>query len=132
MTDYVATRWYRAPELIVSWTEYGKAIDIWSVGCILAELIARRPLFKGKDLLSQLRLIIDMLGTPTDDDLKDIGSPKAKSYIKSFGVIPAMDFAQVFSAASPVVVDLLKKLIVFNPVSQRLRCKLMIWCRLSV
>lgn len=47
MTDYIATRWYRAPEVILSWKRYTSAIDIWSVGCILAELILRRPLLPG-------------------------------------------------------------------------------------
>jgi serine/threonine protein kinase len=44
MTDYIATRWYRAPEVILSWKRYSAAIDVWSVGCILAELITRKPL----------------------------------------------------------------------------------------
>jgi len=49
LTEYVATRWYRAPEVILSWKEYTKQIDIWSVGCILAELYLRKPLFQGQD-----------------------------------------------------------------------------------
>ena len=49
MTEYVATRWYRAPEIMLSWKEYTKAIDVWSVGCIFAELLGRKPLFPGKD-----------------------------------------------------------------------------------
>ena len=44
MTDYIATRWYRAPEVILSWKKYTTAIDVWSVGCILAELLTRKPL----------------------------------------------------------------------------------------
>jgi serine/threonine protein kinase len=44
MTDYIATRWYRAPEVILSWKKYNTSIDVWSVGCILAELITRKPL----------------------------------------------------------------------------------------
>jgi len=44
MTDYVATRWYRAPEIIVGWGKYSKSVDIWSIGCILGELINRKPL----------------------------------------------------------------------------------------
>ena len=47
MTDYVATRWYRAPEILLSCKRYTKAIDMWSVGCILAELVGRKPLFPG-------------------------------------------------------------------------------------
>jgi mitogen-activated protein kinase 7 len=49
MTEYVATRWYRAPEIMLSFKSYTKAIDIWSVGCIMAELLGGKPLFKGRD-----------------------------------------------------------------------------------
>jgi mitogen-activated protein kinase 1/3 len=49
LTDYITTRWYRAPEVLLSWKNYSKAIDIWSVGCILAEMIARKPLFPGHE-----------------------------------------------------------------------------------
>jgi len=49
MTDYVATRWYRAPELLLAYEEYGPPADIWSVGCILAELLKRRPILPGSD-----------------------------------------------------------------------------------
>lgn len=58
MTEYVVTRWYRAPELLLNCTEYTAAIDIWSVGCILMELIKREPLFPGRDYAQQLGLII--------------------------------------------------------------------------
>jgi serine/threonine protein kinase len=57
MTEYVVTRWYRAPELLLNCSEYTAAIDIWSVGCIFMEIIQREPLFPGKDYVEQLRLI---------------------------------------------------------------------------
>ena len=66
MTEYVATRWYRAPEIMLSWKEYTKAIDVWSVGCIFAELLGRKPLFPGKDYIHQLNLITDVIGTPDE------------------------------------------------------------------
>jgi len=47
MTDYVATRWYRAPELLLSWKEYSNSVDVWSVGCIFAELLRRKPFLPG-------------------------------------------------------------------------------------
>ena len=53
MTEYVATRWYRAPEIMLTFKEYTKAIDVWSVGCILAEMLSGKPLFPGKDCTSQ-------------------------------------------------------------------------------
>lgn len=60
MTEYVVTRWYRAPELLLNCSEYTAAIDIWSVGCILGEIITRKPLFPGKDYVQQLRLITEV------------------------------------------------------------------------
>ena len=64
-TDYVATRWYRAPELCGSFfTKYTPAIDIWSIGCIFAEILNGKPLFPGKNVVHQLEIITDLLGTP--------------------------------------------------------------------
>ena len=83
MTEYVVTRWYRAPELLLSCDTYDAGIDIWSVGCILAELLLRKPLFPGKDYIDQLKLIIKTLGTPSDDELSFISAPKARAYIKA-------------------------------------------------
>eukprot|EP00878_Enallax_costatus_P025960 GHUV01027824.1.p1 GENE.GHUV01027824.1~~GHUV01027824.1.p1 ORF type:complete len:322 (+),score=71.18 GHUV01027824.1:492-1457(+) len=57
MTEYVVTRWYRAPELLLSCNDYTAAIDVWSVACIMAELLGRKPLFPGKDYVQQLDLI---------------------------------------------------------------------------
>ena len=49
MTTYVATRWYRAPELLLKWKNYNESVDVWSVGCIFAELLKRKPLMPGTD-----------------------------------------------------------------------------------
>ena len=68
LTEYVVTRWYRAPELLVENETYGPEIDIWSVGCILAECLGRKALLPGRDYLQQLRLIIETLGAPTPTD----------------------------------------------------------------
>ena len=57
---------YRAPEIMLSWKEYTKAIDVWSVGCIFAELLGRKPLFPGKDYIHQLNLITDVRGCRQD------------------------------------------------------------------
>ncbi|KAJ2075182.1 hypothetical protein GGI09_008656 [Coemansia sp. S100] len=66
MTPQVATLWYRAPELIFGSTEYGPAIDLWSVGCILGELLTHRPFMPGKSEQQQVDLIVDMIGAPTE------------------------------------------------------------------
>jgi serine/threonine protein kinase len=60
MMEYVVTRWYRAPELLLNCCEYTKAIDMWSVGCIFGEMVTREPLFPGKDYVDQLRLITEV------------------------------------------------------------------------
>lgn len=61
-TDYVATRWYRAPELLVGDTQYGSSVDIWATGCVFAELLTGQPLWPGKSDVDQLYLIIRTLG----------------------------------------------------------------------
>lgn len=64
-TNKVITLWYRPPELLLGETRYGTAVDIWSAGCILAEIILGRPIFTGKTEMDQLKLIFDLIGTPT-------------------------------------------------------------------
>src|SRR5579862_6061371 len=88
MTEYVATRWYRAPEIMLSFQSYTKAsipisltllicsVDLWSVGCILAELLGGRPFFKGRDYVDQLNQILHYLGTPNEETLSRIGSSR--------------------------------------------------------
>lgn len=62
LTEYVVTRWYRPPELLLECTQYGKPVDVWSVGCIFAEVITHEPFFKGSDPQNQLEIIISKLG----------------------------------------------------------------------
>ena len=81
LTEYVATRWYRAPEIMLSYQGYTKAIDIWSTGCILAEFLGGKPIFKGKDYVDQLTRILQVLGTPPDETLRRIGSKNVQDYI---------------------------------------------------
>lgn len=77
LTAYVATRWYRAPEIMLCWREYTRAVDMWSVGCILAEIVGRRPLFPGTDFLHQLQLVTDVIGTPSHSDIEAIKNENA-------------------------------------------------------
>uniref|UniRef100_A0A4W4FPS5 mitogen-activated protein kinase n=1 Tax=Electrophorus electricus TaxID=8005 RepID=A0A4W4FPS5_ELEEL len=74
MTGYVVTRWYRAPEVILNWMHYTKTVDIWSVGCIMAEMLMGRPLFKGNDHLDQLTEIMKITGTPTQEFISKLQS----------------------------------------------------------
>ena len=76
LTEYVATRWYRAPEIMLNSKGYTKSIDIWSVGCILAEMLSNRPIFPGKHYLDQLNHILGILGSPSNEDLACIINEK--------------------------------------------------------
>jgi serine/threonine protein kinase len=65
LTDYIATRWYRAPEVILSWKQYSNAIDVWSVGCILAELLRRKVLLPASSEQEMMHMITELIGSPS-------------------------------------------------------------------
>lgn len=118
MTEYVVTRWYRAPELLLSCTEYTAAIDVWSVGCIFGELLGRRPLFPGKDYVHQLNLITKVIGSPSEEDMAFINSEKARRYIRSLPHCARLEFSKLYSNSSAAAVDLLSRMLVFNPANR--------------
>lgn len=111
MTGYVATRWYRAPEIMLNWMHYNQTVDIWSVGCIMAELLTSRTLFPGTDHIHQLNLIMEILGTPSDEFLKKISSESAKNYIRSLPPLKRRNFNDLFKGANPLAIDLLEKML---------------------
>ncbi|PSR90004.1 Mitogen-activated protein kinase [Actinidia chinensis var. chinensis] len=115
MTEYVVTRWYRAPELLLNCSEYTAAIDIWSVGCILMEIIKREPLFPGKDYVQQLVLITELLGSPEDSDLGFLRSENARKYVKQLPRVPKQPFSHKFPDVSPIAIDLAERMLVFDP-----------------
>ncbi|KAL9226292.1 hypothetical protein vseg_002123 [Gypsophila vaccaria] len=116
MTEHVGTRWYRAPELLLSCDTYGPSIDMWSVGCIFAELLGRQPLFPGEDSLDQLKRIINILGTQRDSDLEFITNPRVLRFLKSEAYTPGViNFSCLYPDADPMALDLLRKMLIFNP-----------------
>ena len=115
MTNYVATRWYRPPELLLETKEYGPAIDVWSVGCIFAELFKRKPFLPGTDTTSQLDLIFNTLGTPCEEDLVRVQQPKLKSFLKSVKTTQGRCLETLLPQADSLAIDLLKKMLTFNP-----------------
>ncbi|XP_058860907.1 mitogen-activated protein kinase 14A-like isoform X3 [Acipenser ruthenus] len=114
MTGYVATRWYRAPEIMLNWMHYNQTVDIWSVGCIMAELLTGRTLFPGTDHIDQLKLIMLLVGTPGSELLMKLSSESARNYIKTLPHMPKRNFADVFIGANPTAVDLLEKMLVLD------------------
>jgi len=115
MTDYVATRWYRAPELLLSWKEYAATVDVWSVGCIFAELLRRKPFLPGSDTKNQIELIFDIIGTPTDEEINNIPREKSRKFVKCLPKRKGKPFETLFPKASPLALDLLRKLLIFDP-----------------
>ncbi|KAI4351009.1 hypothetical protein L6164_005403 [Bauhinia variegata] len=115
-TDYVATRWYRAPELCGSFfSKYTPAIDIWSIGCIFAEMLSGKPLFPGKNVVHQLDLMTDLLGTSPPESISKIRNEKARRYLSNMRKKPPVPFSQKFPNADPMVLPLLERLLAFDP-----------------
>eukprot|EP01015_Nassula_variabilis_P008281 TRINITY_DN1654_c0_g1_i1.p2 TRINITY_DN1654_c0_g1~~TRINITY_DN1654_c0_g1_i1.p2 ORF type:complete len:173 (-),score=58.21 TRINITY_DN1654_c0_g1_i1:90-608(-) len=94
---------------------YKRQVDIWSVGCIFAELLGRNPLFPGEDYLDQVQRVIAVLGTPSPDDLSYIGNESALKYIKSLPKRSKQSWSSLYPKANPVGLDLLGKMLTFNP-----------------
>ncbi|XP_072306193.1 mitogen-activated protein kinase 14A isoform X2 [Eucyclogobius newberryi] len=114
MTGYVATRWYRAPEIMLNWMHYNMTVDIWSVGCIMAELLTGRTLFPGTDHINQLQQIMRLTGTPPTSLINRMPSHEARNYVMSLPLMNKRNFADVFIGANPLAVDLLEKMLVLD------------------
>ncbi|KAK9161359.1 hypothetical protein Syun_007700 [Stephania yunnanensis] len=115
-TDYVATRWYRAPELCGSFfSKYTPAIDIWSIGCIFAEILTGKPLFPGKNVVHQLDLMTDLLGTPSAEAIARVRNEKARRYLSSMRRKKPIPFSQKFPNADPLALRLLERMLAFEP-----------------
>ncbi|XP_051204158.1 mitogen-activated protein kinase 4 [Lolium perenne] len=115
MTEYVVTRPYRAPELLLGLDSYGTSIDVWSVGCIFAELLGRKPIFRGTGSLDQLKHIVNVLGSVGDADLEFIDNTNTREYIQSIPYTPGIPLAGMYPQAHPLAIDLLQKMLVFDP-----------------
>ena len=116
LTDYIATRWYRAPEVILSWKQYTGAIDVWSVGCILAELIKRKPLLPAQNEHDLMHMITNLIGNPEKDLISKIDDKDNQKFMMDLPKRKGVDFNELFKAAkNPDAIDLLKKMLVFDP-----------------
>eukprot|EP00210_Caulerpa_lentillifera_P004044 g3857.t1 len=118
-TDYVATRWYRAPELCGSFfAQYSAAIDIWSIGCIFGEILLRSPLFPGRNTVHQLELITDLIGSAPITVLDKIEHGRAKKFLTQMRHKNGVDFTEKFPGVDPAAVQLLKRLLEFDPAAR--------------
>lgn len=115
ITNYVATRWYRAPELLLSRRNYSKLVDLWSVGCILGELYGRKPLFMGNDQIHQSTEILKVLGTPSREIILRYGSSAAWNlFSPPSPQFQPMAWSDVYPFASENAHDLMSKLICWD------------------
>ncbi|GLD92700.1 hypothetical protein PINS_up001279 [Pythium insidiosum] len=121
MTEYVVTRWYRAPELLLG-SAYGEGVDLWAAGCIFAEMLGRKPLFPGETYVHQLQLIMNVLGVPEEHSFKEnpqANKLKGRQLLSRTQATAGIDVTTMFPNANPEGLDLLWKVLVFD-VEQRI------------
>ncbi|EEH06242.1 mitogen-activated protein kinase [Histoplasma capsulatum G186AR] len=115
MTGYVSTRYYRAPEIMLTWQKYDVEVDVWSAGCIFAEMLEGKPLFPGKDHVNQFSIITELLGTPPDDVIETICSVNTLQFVQSLPKRERQPLSNKFQNADPLAIDLLERMLVFDP-----------------
>ena len=114
MTNYVSTRWYRAPECLLSSRNYGKPADVFALGCIFAEFIKLKPLFNGESSLDQLRKYCAVLGSPSEEDWPEGHLLSEQGSVKLPDVI-GTGLANVLPEVSFEALDLMMKMLQLNP-----------------
>ncbi|XP_070556919.1 extracellular signal-regulated kinase 2-like [Ptychodera flava] len=115
LTDYVATRWYRSPEILLASKRYTKGADMWSIGCILGEMLLGRPLFAGSSSFNQVEKILSAIPKPSHQDILAIQSQYAQAVIDKNVVRHRRDLEDMIPTAPSDAMDLLKRLLQFNP-----------------
>eukprot|EP00271_Cylindrocystis_brebissonii_P002171 TRINITY_DN1253_c0_g1_i3.p1 TRINITY_DN1253_c0_g1~~TRINITY_DN1253_c0_g1_i3.p1 ORF type:complete len:589 (-),score=100.73 TRINITY_DN1253_c0_g1_i3:247-2013(-) len=115
MTEYVVTRWYRAPELLLNCQTHTGAVDIWALGCIFMELVTRKVWIKGHDPLDQLRKTMERIGSPSEADLGFLDSADARKYLMLQPPMPRRPLTEQCPTISELGADLIEKMLVFDP-----------------
>ncbi|KAF5858887.1 hypothetical protein ETB97_003593 [Aspergillus alliaceus] len=114
MTGYVSTRYYRAPEIMLTWQRYDNMVDIWSAGCILAEMLRGKPLFPGKDHINQFYLITEILGHPPPEVVQKVTSGNTQRVVNSLPRREPRPLKEVFEGYDSDAISLLEQLLLFD------------------
>jgi len=115
LTDYVATRWYRAPEILFGSPQYTTGVDLWACGCILGEMITTKALFPGHSTMDQIDKITRFTGFPSIEDIEAVKSPFARTMLESVSHHKPTDFAESFPKEDREKLNMLDRLLRFNP-----------------
>lgn len=114
LTDYVTTQWYRAPEILLASKKYRETVDLWSLGCIFAEMLQGKPMFAGTSTLNQLERVIEKIGFPNDDEQKAIETPFSKTMLDNLRTGPdsaRKEWSTLLPKADADATNLLSRLI---------------------
>ncbi|OAF68117.1 hypothetical protein A3Q56_04147 [Intoshia linei] len=118
MTGYISTRWYRAPEVMLNWMCYTEKVDIWSVGCIMIEMLTQKVLFPGNEHVDQLNKILALLGKPSNELIESINSIEARTYVKNLPPWRRQNFCEIFPMMSITELDLYGNIFILNPTNR--------------
>lgn len=112
-TPLIGTKWYKAPEMLMGWKDYNKSVDIWSFGCLMAELYLLEPLFPGSTDFEMINYVFSFLGYTEED--KNVLNPKLDIALRPQS---PKAFEVTFDDADEIAVDLLKRMLVINPLKR--------------
>ncbi|CAG9540396.1 unnamed protein product [Cercopithifilaria johnstoni] len=115
LTEYVATRWYRSPEILLAAKCYTKGVDMWSLGCILAEMLLGHALFPGSSTINQIERIMNTILRPSKSDIESIGSQYASSVLEKMPRRPQKPLELYLMNSDPQAIDLVERLLIFAP-----------------
>ncbi|KAJ6143746.1 hypothetical protein N7471_003199 [Penicillium samsonianum] len=115
MTGYVSTRYYRAPEIMLTWQRYNYAVDIWSTGCILAEMLLGKVLLPGKDNVHHFKLITEIFGKPPKEIMETVYSDITMKFVDSLPETEPRSLGATLGDVDPEAIHLLEKMLDIDP-----------------
>lgn len=118
LTDYVATRWYRAPEILLGSSRYTTGVDMWSIGCILAEMLTGKPAFPGSSTMNQLDRVLELTDKPKLEDIRAMKSPFAATMLEALPLTKPRPIHEIYPQANLEHLHMLTRMLQFNPINR--------------